>query len=209
MDGIGDDSESVASGASAAPPANPLEALRVWLEQARASGVPGSSAVAFVTVGADGRPSARTVSLKRLDRDTLTFTSALWTRKALELQSNPNVALLFHWPSSGRQVHITGQAELAERDLARELFAERDLANQLQTLVSRQGTPIADLESLRARHAHLQATMETPPGCPEDWGAIRVTPDTVELWCEAADRLHDRWLYQRHEDGWQITRIAP
>ena len=209
MDDVGGESARVESGTRAVPPANPLDALRAWLREARASGVPAPSSVAFVTVGADGRPSARTVSLKRLDADALTFTSALWTRKATELQGNPNVALLFHWPSLGRQVHITGQAGFAERDLARELFAERDLPNQLQTLVSRQGTPITDLQPLRARHAHLKATMETPPACPEDWGAILVTPDTVELWCEAPDRLHDRWLYERHENGWKITRIAP
>jgi pyridoxamine 5'-phosphate oxidase len=197
------------SGAGSVPPANPLEGLQAWLEEARESGAPAPYSVAFVTVGVDGRPSARTVSLKRLDAYTLTFTSALWTRKATEMQSNPNVALLFHWPSLGRQVHITGEAELAERNLAHELFAQRDLPNQLQTLVSRQGTPIADLQPLRLRHAHLEATMETPPGCPEDWGAIRVRPETVELWREAADRLHDRWLYERQENGWKITRIAP
>lgn len=191
------------------PPPNPLEALQGWLADARAAGAPAPSAVAFVTVGADGRPSARTVSLKRLDAETLTFTSALWTRKARELEGCPSVALLFHWPTLGRQVHITGQAAFAERELARELFAERDLPNQLQTLVSRQGMPIDDLEPLRARHAHLEATMETPPACPEDWGAIRVRPDTVELWREAPDRLHDRWLYERHERNWRITRLAP
>jgi pyridoxine/pyridoxamine 5'-phosphate oxidase len=38
----------------------------------------------LVTVGADGRPTARTVSLKRLEDDALVFTSALWTRKARE-----------------------------------------------------------------------------------------------------------------------------
>jgi pyridoxamine 5'-phosphate oxidase len=192
-----------------APAANPLRALQDWLEEARVAGVPSPSSVAFVTVGGDGRPSARTVSLKRLDADALLFTSALWTRKARELERNPHVALLFHWPSLGRQVHITGQATLAERELAHELFAERDLPNQLQTLVSRQGTPITGLEPLRARHAHLKATMETPPACPEEWGAIRVHPDTVELWREASDRLHDRWLYERHDDQWKITRIAP
>jgi pyridoxamine 5'-phosphate oxidase len=191
------------------PLANPLEALQSWLEEARAVGAPTPSSVAFVTVGADGRPSARTVSLKRLDTDALLFTSALWTRKAQELQSNQHVALLFHWPSLGRQAHITGRAVLAERALAHELFAERDLANQLQTLVSRQGAPITDIQPLRARHAHLKATMETPPACPEDWGAIRVHPDTIELWCEAPDRLHDRWLYEREEDHWKLTRIAP
>jgi pyridoxamine 5'-phosphate oxidase len=191
------------------PLANPLEALQGWLSEARASGAPTPSSVAFVTVGADGRPSARTVSLKRLDAEALTFTSALWTRKVQELGSNPSVALLFYWPTLGRQAHITGQAAVAERELAQELFSERDLPNQLQTAVSRQGTPIADLDPLRARHAHLKETMEAPPACPEDWGAIRVHPDTVELWCEAPDRLHDRWLYERQANDWKITRIAP
>jgi pyridoxamine 5'-phosphate oxidase len=193
-----------------APGSNPLEVLADWLEEAQRAGAPKPSSVAFVTVAGDGRPSARTVSLKRLDSDALTFTSALWTRKAQELKANPNVALLFHWPSLGRQVHVTGRAAVAERELARELFAERDLANQLQTLVSRQGTPIADLAPLRARYAHLRQTMETPPAAPEDWGAIRVHPETVELWREAEDRLHDRWLYEREDGGgWTIARLAP
>lgn len=205
------ESQDAAGSASHGPPApNPLDALAGWIEEARRAGAPAPDSVSFVTVGAGGRPSARTVSLKRLDADTLTFTSALWTRKARELAQNPSVALLFYWPTIGRQVHVTGRAALAERELARELFAERDLAHQLQTLVSRQGTPISDLAPLRARHEHLKATMETPPECPEDWGAIRVEPDTVELWCEAADRLHDRWLYERDGAGhWQVSRLAP
>lgn len=191
------------------PGENPLHALQQWLDQATAAGAPLPYSVAFVTVGADGRPSARTVSLKRLDADGLTFTSALWTRKAGELQANPDVALLFHWPSLGRQVHITGQATIASRELAEELFDERDLANRLQTIVSRQGTEIESLWPLRARHRHLIEAMETPPSCPGDWGAIRVLPDAVELWQEAKDRLHDRWLYRREEERWSISRLAP
>jgi pyridoxamine 5'-phosphate oxidase len=186
-----------------------LDALAVWIEEARRAAAPAPESVTFVTVGAGGLPSARTVSLKRLDPETLTFTSALWTRKARELEQNPNVALLFYWPTLGRQVHVTGTASVAERELARELFAERDLANQLQTLVSRQGEPIGDLAPLRARHEHLKATIEAPPECPEDWGAIRVEPDTVELWNEAGDRLHDRWLYERDGRRWQVSRLAP
>jgi pyridoxamine 5'-phosphate oxidase len=191
------------------PLADPIEELTNWIGQARAAGVPSPSSLAFVTVDTDGRPSARTVSLKRVEVGALVFTTALWTRKARDLQANPHIALLFHWPSLGRQVHITGQAVLAERELAEQLFSERDLANRLQTLVSRQGTQITDLEPIRQRHAYLTETMEAPPACPEDWGAIRVHPETVELWIEARDRLHDRWLYQRTDEQWTLTRLAP
>jgi pyridoxamine 5'-phosphate oxidase len=163
-------------------------------------GEPG--AVAFVTVGQDGRPSTRTVLLKRLEE---VFTSALWTRKAREIEANSNVALLFYWPTIGRQVHITGPAVVAERKLALELFSQRERSHQVQTLVSRQGEPIEDI----ARHAHLIEAMESPPECPDDWGAIRVVAETVEFWSRAPDRMHDRLLYGRDGDGWRATRLAP
>jgi pyridoxamine 5'-phosphate oxidase len=149
------------------------------------------------------------VTLKRLESGALLFTSALWTRKARELAANPKVALLFHWPSLGRQVHLTGEAALAERELAEQLFDERDVAHRFQTVVSRQGEPIEDLAPLRDRLAHLVAVQETAPSCPEDWGVLRFRPAAVEFWDEAEDRLHERRLFLPEGDGWSLTLLAP
>jgi pyridoxamine 5'-phosphate oxidase len=191
-------------------PEEPFALLERWLSDARASGLAEPRAVTFVTVGDGGRPTARTVSLKRLEFGALVFTSALWTRKAREIAHNPHVALLFYWPSLGRQVHVVGDAVLAERALSEELFAEREPAHQMQTIVSRQGEPIDGLAPLRARHAHLLAAMETPPDCPPDWGAISVIPEAVEFWSESEDRMHDRLLYARDDDdGWSLMRLSP
>lgn len=189
--------------------ANPLRLLGEWIEEAREAGLAQPGSVAFVTVGPDGRPSARTVNLKRIEDGALLFTSALWTRKAREIEANPNVALLFHWPALGRQVHAMGKAELTDRPLAEELFAERDLFHQLQTVVSRQGEPIEDLSEIRGRLSHLAQVQETAPDCPPDWGALRVVPEIVELWSEADDRIHERRLFARSGDGWDVTLLAP
>ncbi len=191
------------------PEPDPIRELERWIEEARAEGIPQPASVAFVTVGEGGRPSARTVNLKRIEDDALLFTSALWTRKAREIEANAQVALLFHWPALGRQVHITGEAALAERALAEELFAERDPFHQLQTVVSRQGQPIDDLDQLRDRLAHLAEVQETAPVCPEDWGALRIRPQTIELWSEAADRIHERRLFEHEDGGWALTLLAP
>jgi pyridoxamine 5'-phosphate oxidase len=191
------------------PEDHPIRELERWIEEAREDGVQHPASAAFVTVGEGGRPSARTVTLKRLEDEALVFTSALWTRKANEIRANPSVALLFHWAVLGRQVHVTGEATFAERALAEELFDERDLVHQLQTVVSRQGEPIDDLDHLRSRLAHLARVQETAPTCPEDWGALRVHPETIELWSESPDRLHERRLFERAGEGWKVMLLSP
>ena len=174
----------------------PMETLERWLDEAADAGAPAPTAMTLATVGSDGRPSVRVVSLKRLGPEGLVFTTALWTRKAAELRANPRVALVFHWPGFGRQARIEGRAEVAERELAEELFAERPRSHQLQAIVSRQGETIEDLALLRIRLDELEAETEGQPiPCPADWGAVRVTPDVVELWSEGADRLHERRLF--------------
>jgi len=134
------------------------------------------------------------------------FTTALWTRKARELIENPHVSLLFHWPALGRQAHVAGNAEVAERELAEELFAQRPVLHQLQAYVSRQGEAIDGLDDLRVRMSGSQAK---PVPCPPDWGAVRLVPEAVELWQSAADRLHDRRLFERGAGGWALKRLAP
>jgi pyridoxamine 5'-phosphate oxidase len=187
---------------------DPLQTLARWLREAEEAGLPDTTAMTLATVGEDGRPTARIVSLKRLEEGTLLFTTGLWTRKAAELRANPHVAAVFHWPSLGRQARVEGTAELAERQLAEELFAARPREHRLQTLVSRQGEAIEAIEPLRERLATLLSEPDDPP-CPPDWGAIRIRPDRIELWEEAADRLHDRLAYEATADGWRRQRLAP
>ncbi len=194
---------------SEAPQAHPLRLLEAWIDAAREADLPEPASVAFVTADGQGRPSARTVTLKRVEAESLVFTSALWTRKAREIAVNPHVALLFHWPSLGRQVHVTAEARVGPRPLAEELFDQRDLPNRWQAIVSRQGEPIESLDRLRDRLAHLTAIAETPPRCPPDWGALELTPSAVEFWQESDDRLHERRLFLREGDGWTSQLLAP
>jgi pyridoxamine 5'-phosphate oxidase len=188
----------------------PLAVLGRWLEEAEEAGVPAPRAMTLATATADGRPSARLVSLKRLSGDALVFTTALWTRKVGELCENPHVAATFYWPALGRQARIEGRAEIAARELAEELFAARPRSHQLQAHVSRQGEEIEGLDELRARLEALRAELgEAPVPCPRDWGAVRVIPDRVELWEEGEDRLHSRRLYEAADGGWREVLLAP
>jgi pyridoxamine 5'-phosphate oxidase len=195
---------------SSAVMGDPLELLGRWLEDAEQAGVPAPRAMSLATATAEGRPSARLVSLKRLSSDALVFTTALWTRKVGELRDNSRVAATFYWPALGRQVRVEGRAELAARELAEELFAGRPRGHQLQAHVSRQGEAIASIEALREQLAALDAELgDRPVPCPGDWGAVRIVPERIEFWEEAADRLHRRTLYEAQAGAWRRSLLAP
>lgn len=188
----------------------PLEQLDRWLADAREAGVEAPMAMTLATAGADGRPSARVVSLKRIEDEWLVFTTALWTRKVEEIRSSPRVAAVFFWPGLGRQVRVEGRTEVAERALAEELFAERPRSHQLQAHVSRQGEEIESLDQLRDRLEALRAELgEGPVPCPDDWGAVRLRPERIEFWQEGEDRLHSRTLFEMSGGGWREALLAP
>jgi pyridoxamine 5'-phosphate oxidase len=54
----------------------------------------------LATVGADGRPSTRTVLCKGIDERGLRFFSHHASRKGAELAGNPSCAVTFLWRSS-------------------------------------------------------------------------------------------------------------
>ncbi len=190
---------------------DPLLELDAWIAGARERGLAEPAAATFATADAEGRPSARTVNLKRIAGGSLVFSSALWTRKAREIEANPHVALVFFWPELGRQAVVAGTVAVGSRALAEELYAVRDPLHQLQTIVSRQGEPISadDLDTMRARFDHLAAVQETLPNCPDDWGALLVTPTVIELWSESPDRLHTRRLFERTDATWAEQLLSP
>jgi pyridoxamine 5'-phosphate oxidase len=45
--------------------------------------------------------------------------------------------------------------------------------------------------------------------CPENWGGYAVTPTQVEFWQGRPSRLHDRIVYRRRDDSWNIVRLSP
>jgi pyridoxamine 5'-phosphate oxidase len=214
---------------SATPPADPLPALRQWLEEARtASGTNNPDAVALATTDAEGRPAVRIVLCRAADweRGWLGFYTNLESAKARTLAARPFAALAFHWDALGRQARIEGPVTLAPEADADAYFATRPRESQLAAWASAQGEPIASRAALLARFAAaaqrfggLEGRDGAPPvPRPPHWGGYRVWIERVELWASRPHRLHDRvrWRRRLRPDGdgyaggpWQAVRSMP
>jgi pyridoxamine 5'-phosphate oxidase len=132
------------------------------------------------------------------------------SRKARQLAENPQASLLFPWVALARQVEIAGSAEKISAAESLAYFLSRPLGSRLGAWVSEQSSVISSRQILLAKFDELKrkfAGGEIPK--PEGWGGFRLVPETVEFWQGGRDRLHDRLLYTRAGDRWDISRLAP
>jgi pyridoxamine 5'-phosphate oxidase len=173
---------------------DPLELVRDWIE---------GEEVALATATRDGRPSARMVLLKGLDERGFVFYTNYDSRKGRELAENPYAALLFHRP--GRQVRVEGRVERVAPAESDRYWATRPPSSRRSAAASRQSEPVDSREALET----AVAAQPAEPARPEWWGGYRLVPDTFEFWEHRDDRLHDRHLFRRRGDGWEVIRLQP
>ena len=193
-------------------PADPLVLFSSWLSEAFAAkdrGVLPEPTAMVVSTTAGGRPSSRTVLLKEANESGFVFFTNYGSRKASELAGSSYVALLFGWYPLHRQVRVEGRAERVARSESEAYFASRPRASQIGAWASSQSSEVTldELSALYRQAEERFAGVDVP--CPEHWGGYRVRPESMEFWQGQPSRMHDRLLYRRLGDGWQVVRLAP
>ena len=188
---------------------NPFVQFRYWFDEAT-SEMPDREAVALVSVGGDGQPSARMVLLRLVDATSFGWYTNYHSRKARELDANPRAALLWYCANLGRQIRIEGLVEQMTPDESDAYFATRARGHQIGAHASDQSQPIVSRRVLEER---VEATEELFEGRdvarPEQWGGFRLRPSAFEFWQHRTDRLHDRVRYELDVNHWHRERLAP
>lgn len=189
---------------------SPFEQFNLWMEQAIHSDLSDPTAMCLATVNAEGKPWQRTVLLKGIDQRGLMFYTNLGSRKAREMSDNPNVSVIFPWMRLDRQVIVGGQVEKLTKTEVLGYFLKRPRGSQLAAWASQQSSRLSSRQALEAQFIKMKekfAAGEIP--VPDFWGGYRLVPSEFEFWQGGENRLHDRFQYLRHENGWTISRLAP
>lgn len=189
---------------------DPIKQFQLWFNDAIAAKLPMPEAMTLATATPDGRPSARMVLLKQVDQDGFVFYTNYRSAKASQLDVNPYAALVFYWTQLERQVRVEGSVTKVSAEESREYFRTRPRESQIGAWASEQSEVIASRDVLEQRAAELEKLYcDRDIDCPGHWGGYRLRPDRIEFWKSGIGRLHDRILYERSDDGWSISRLAP
>lgn len=188
-----------------------LPLFTTWLDEAGRRGVREPNAMVLGTVGADGRPSTRTVLCKGADERGLTFFTTTTSRKGSQLAASGYASATFPWLIVERQVHVEGRCHPLDRADSLAYWRTRPRGSQVAAWASEQSRPVASVEELASLYAvaeeRLAGVDEIP--MPDRWGGYRLTPDRVEFWQGGRDRFHDRVECARRDGGWTIRRLQP
>ena len=192
-------------------PAQPMELFDTWMGDVIRTGLPEPTAMVLATVSGDQRPRARMVLLKSADADGFTFYTNRTSRKARDLAEVPEACLVFPWYAIHRQVIIEGPVDPLSTADSEPYFHGRPRGSQLGAWASRQSSVLSSRAELEDRYAELERRWPegTEVPMPDFWGGYRLRPDRMEFWQGRPSRLHDRFRYTRHEDSWQVARLAP
>ncbi len=189
---------------------NPFEQFSIWMEEVVSSDLLDPSAMILATADSKGIPSARTVLLKGADNEGLIFYTNYTSRKAKELNENPNASILFLWRELERQIRISGRVEKVSKKQSEEYFHSRPYESQLGAVASEQSKIIPGRDYLDNRFNELKKKFEGREiPLPEYWGGYKLYPEYFEFWQGRESRLHDRISYIKDGEGWKIVRLAP
>jgi len=188
---------------------NPFQQFSLWFSQAVDSGIVEPSAMSLAT--ADKQEiGIRTVLLKHFDDKGFVFFTNYGSKKSKQIEVKPQAALLFPWLDLDRQVKIVGSVEKITTLESIKYFASRPKDSQLGAWASQQSATISSRSLLVSQFESMKNKFskgEVP--LPDFWGGYRVIPESIEFWQGRESRLHDRFIYQRSEGGWSISRLSP
>lgn len=190
--------------------ADPFVQFSQWWEEAIASNIDEVNAMALATVGSNGKPSARIVLLKGIDKNGFHFFTNYESHKAKDIDANNKVALIIFWKELERQIRIEGTAMKLTEAESDTYYFSRPVDSQIGAWASPQSNVINSRTFLDENIVAIKNKFETEKITrPIFWGGYTVIPNVIEFWQGRSNRLHDRLQYSKVENTWKLERLAP
>lgn len=190
---------------------DPFQLFEQWYtKESSESKLPLPAACCLSTLGLDGYPNARFVSLKEFVNNTFVVTGPLKSRKGREISHDPRVALTFWWPMTQRQVRIQGDASFLSEELANDFFAKRNRESQLVSTLFEQGELMESIEEMQRRFIKSKGDFSFDNiDKPKHWGGFIIQPRRIEFMEFKETRLHERRLFKVENDDWVMQVLQP
>lgn len=186
---------------------NPIDQFKKWYQQAITDKNIEPNAMTLSTIGIDQTVNSRIVLLKEVINQKFRFFTNYTSEKGKDITHNSNVALLFFWANSEKQIRIKGKASKCAVKDSEDYFYSRPAGSQAGAIASHQSEVLSSKDELIYRFEKIKNNQELKK--PENWGGYDIEPTEIEFWQGGKNRLHDRFRYTLENGTWVIDRLSP
>jgi pyridoxamine 5'-phosphate oxidase len=189
---------------------DPFELFNNWYDEAGLAPLFDRNAVALATSTKGGSPSVRMVLFRGIREGGFSFFTNYESRKGRELSENPLAALTFYWPHLGKQVRVEGPVQKISSEESDRYFQSRPFDSQLSAMMSPQSRVLDDFKRFQEEMSDAARSLTGQTlRRPENWGGYAIIPTRIEFWTHGEFRRHERVVYEKSAEGWNVSRLYP
>ena len=189
---------------------NPIKQFEIWFKKAKKENIIEPNAMVLSTISKNNLLNSRTVLLKNITDKGFVFFTNYESRKANDIMHNNNVSLVFLWKKIERQVIIKGKAvKITKRD-SKKYFDSRPEKSKIAAWASKQSKELHNSNDLIKRFKNFEKKFKNKLiPYPDFWGGYIIHPNSIEFWQGRSSRMHDRILYEKEKNKWNIKKLYP
>tara|TARA_B100000809_G_scaffold265581_1_gene324862 strand:- start:4025 stop:4663 length:639 start_codon:yes stop_codon:yes gene_type:complete len=189
---------------------NPIKQFEIWFKKAKKENIIEPNAMVLSTISKNNLLNSRTVLLKNITDKGFIFFTNYESRKANDIMHNNNVSVVFLWKKIERQVIIKGKAVKITKQDSKKYFDSRPEKSKIAAWASKQSKELHNSNDLIKRFKNFENKFKNKLiPYPDFWGGYIIHPNSIEFWQGRSSRMHDRILYEKEKNKWNINRLYP
>jgi len=189
---------------------NPINQFEVWFNELKTKNVVEPNAMILSTISKKNTINSRTVLLKNITDKGFVFYTNYESRKGEDINYCKNITAVFLWKKIERQVIIKGIANKISSKESKKYFDSRPRKSRIAAWASKQSRSLKNsnelIESFNFYNKKFKGKEIPLPGF---WGGYLIEPSSIEFWQGRSSRMHDRILYEKKDNKWDVSKLYP
>ncbi len=189
---------------------NPINQFEAWFNELKTKNVIEPNAMILSTISKKNTINSRTVLLKNISDKGFVFYTNYESRKGEDINYCKNITAVFLWKKIEKQVIIKGIANKISSKESKKYFDSRPRKSRIAAWASKQSRSLKNseelIESFNFYNKKFKGKEIPLPGF---WGGYLIEPSSIEFWQGRSSRMHDRILYEKKDNKWDVSKLYP
>lgn len=196
--------------------ADPIADMIAARARARQLRDPYADVCFLATVTSEGHPEVRAIALRDIEAQGIDLLINANSPKWQQMEAAGHYALQVFWASVQRQYRVQGRIDVMAAERRQQYWDRKGYHSRLLEVYYEEVEPQS--RALSSREALLQGMQalraqypnrESIP-MPDSLRGVSLYPMHIDVWHGSpTDRLHDRRLFTRTENGWHSSVLVP